>query len=325
LRKIAKPTFHGICSTDIIPIAPCEDLDRSYLFHFLRSARVVQRASALATGANLPRLSPKDLLDFEIPLPTLDEQRRTAAFLDHVDDLRLKRGRALDRLDALGHAIFLDTFGDPQSNVYGWPIGRIGTAVQVIGGFAFRSEDFTDAGNGIIRISNLTGDGLDTTDLARIPQAKLGKGDKYKLRGGDILMAMSGATTGKLGVVPTDWPEPLFQNQRVGNFRVTDSRRIDRGFLIALINGGYYQSKLWNSAGGAAQANVSARQLEDILVFFPPIALQLKFGERMAKINEIKALYQRQAAKLIGAFESLEHRVFQHQTDRELAQPLGSI
>lgn len=96
LAKIVCPDFSGICSTDILPIAPGGRIDKHYLLHFLRRPQTVDWASARSTGVNLPRLSPSELESLEIPLPPLDEQRRIAATLDKADALRRKRKRAVE-------------------------------------------------------------------------------------------------------------------------------------------------------------------------------------------------------------------------------------
>lgn len=113
LSKIARPDFDGICSTDILPIRPLPGLDASYLLHFLRTPRMVDHAAVRSTGINLPRLSPRELARFEIPLPPIEEQRRIAAVLDAADALRTGRRQALAKLDTLTQAIFIDMFGDP--------------------------------------------------------------------------------------------------------------------------------------------------------------------------------------------------------------------
>jgi type I restriction enzyme S subunit len=112
LAKVARPAFSGVCSTDILPITPGPRLDKDYLAHYLLTPDVVALAASRASGANLPRLSPGELAKFEIPLPSLDEQRRIAAILDHGDALRAKRREALAHLDDLTQSIFLDMFGD---------------------------------------------------------------------------------------------------------------------------------------------------------------------------------------------------------------------
>src|SRR5205823_10168736 len=97
---------------DILPILPGKSLDRDFLCHFLRQPRMVELATAKATGANLPRLSPKVLGEFEIPLLPLSEQRRIAVILDKADELRAKRQSALEQLSGLIQAMFAEIFGD---------------------------------------------------------------------------------------------------------------------------------------------------------------------------------------------------------------------
>ena len=113
LAKIALPDFDGICSTDIIPILPGPDIDRKYLLYFLRQGSMVEYANSRSSGANLPRISPKELEKFQIPLPQLEEQKRIAKILDAADALRAKRRESLAQLDALLQSTFLDLFGDP--------------------------------------------------------------------------------------------------------------------------------------------------------------------------------------------------------------------
>ena len=96
----------------------------------------------------------------------------------------------------------------------------LGTYVKVVGGFAFKSEFFSSEGTPLVRISDIKNDSIFLTEAARIPTEKIGRGQDYRVEPGDILIAMSGATTGKIGVVPDDCVQPVLQNQRVGNFRL---------------------------------------------------------------------------------------------------------
>ena len=119
LRKIVRPRFSGVCSTDIIPILPKEGVSRDFLFYFLRTPDTVNLATSLCSGANLPRLGPKQLASFQIPLPPFDEQKRIVEILDKAEALRAKRRDALTQLDTLLQSTFLDMFGDPVDNPMG--------------------------------------------------------------------------------------------------------------------------------------------------------------------------------------------------------------
>ena len=116
LAKVARPSFEGICSTDILPILPGEELDRDYLTHFLLQPSMIEMATSRSTGANLPRLSPKALAEFLIPLPPIAEQRRIAAILDKAEELRELRRQALRELDAIAQSIFIEMFGGGRDN-----------------------------------------------------------------------------------------------------------------------------------------------------------------------------------------------------------------
>lgn|SRR5262249_50074176 len=93
--------FEGVCSTDILPILPGRNVNRDYLYHYLRQPKMIDLATTRSAGANLPRISPKVLDEFEVLLPSLQEQCRIAAILDQADALREKRRRAIVKLHAL--------------------------------------------------------------------------------------------------------------------------------------------------------------------------------------------------------------------------------
>ena len=105
-------------------------LSRDYLFYFLRTPATVELATSRCSGANLPRLSPKQLAALQIPLPPLAEQKRIAGLLDAADALRAKRREALAQLDTLIQSTFLDMFGDPVTNPMGLPRETLKSAFE---------------------------------------------------------------------------------------------------------------------------------------------------------------------------------------------------
>jgi type I restriction enzyme S subunit len=247
---------------------------------------------------------------YEIPIPPEPDQRRIAEILDRADSLRAKSRAALAEVDSLPQSIFLNMFGEPGVNPKAWPKSELGKFVKVLGGYAFKPEDFAAEGSPIVRISNLTRDGIDLAGIARIPDDRLGKGVGFKIQPGDILIAMSGATTGKLGVASLKLSEDFYQNQRVGNYRITDANKMHRGYLLELLRSTFYQRFLWQLAAGVAQPNVSGWQLESAVVPLPPIELQREFARRVAAVEKLKAAQRASLAELDALFASLQHRAF---------------
>ena len=105
-----------------------EVLDTQYLFHWVKTGHFINEMIKLATGQSYPAVSDKIIFNSKIPLPPLAEQRRIASILDQADELRQKRQQAIEKLDQLLQATFIDIFGDPVSNPKGWdlkPVGEI--------------------------------------------------------------------------------------------------------------------------------------------------------------------------------------------------------
>ena len=92
-----------------------ETADSRYLWHAVEAAG--DRLSSLGRGATFKQITRSDIANFEILLPKeLEEQRRIAAILDKADAIRRKRKKFLVYADGLLKSVFLESFGDPQSN-----------------------------------------------------------------------------------------------------------------------------------------------------------------------------------------------------------------
>lgn len=260
-----------------------EELDRDYLSRFLAVA--LKKIEDETPFVTVKHLSAGRLTNTEIPLPPLPEQKRIARILDAADALRAKRRESLVQLDTLLQSTFLDLFGDLRANPFEWEISEIGKHLKVFGGFAFQSADFRSDGLPIIRISNLAGDRIDLSSCARVPKSIVDKGSRFKIEPGDTLIAMSGATTGKIGYVPDDLDEEWYLNQRVGAFRMPSNTSIHRDYLRVFLKSSFYTEHIWNLAGGAAQPNISGKQLESAKILLPPLDLQRRFARIVTAIE----------------------------------------
>lgn len=135
--------------------------DARYVFHFLLSANGQRQILSDFRGATVGGIGRSFIHRVQVPLPQLEEQRRISAILDEADAIRRKQQTSLQYLARLSEALFAEMFGEPQANPLRWPTAQLGCAVKVIGGFAFRSQDFSDSGAAVVRISNLKDGKLD--------------------------------------------------------------------------------------------------------------------------------------------------------------------
>ncbi|WP_419923711.1 restriction endonuclease subunit S [Candidatus Poriferisocius sp.] len=313
LAKIAAPDFEGICSTDILPIRPGPNLDRRYLLHYLRTPEMIASASSKTVGINLPRLSPKVLEVFQIPLPRVEEQRRIAGVLDAAEALRAKRHQALERLDSLTQAIFIEMFGDPVSNPWGWRDDRVLADVsEVRSGITKGRKTGSDTLTAVpyLAVANVQ-DGFIQLEPLKSIEATGAEISKYSLQIGDIVLT-EGGDPDKLGrgAVWNGQVDPCIHQNHVFRVRLIDDSMTPE-FLSRLLGshrGKRYFLRMAKQTTGIASINMT--QLRAFPLLEPPRAAQDEFLSRLLRIQEVEATIQHSRKQLDVLFASLQQRAF---------------
>jgi type I restriction enzyme S subunit len=175
-----------------------------------------------------------------------------------------------------------------------WEVVTLGHLIKLQAGYSFRSENFSDIGTPVIRISDIQ-DGIVSIDSAIChPPFKID--DDFVVKNGDFLVAMSGATTGKVGVFQSQ--KPAYQNQRVGRFVVRDENRTSHLFIGQLVRSSWFGARLSVLLEQGAQPNVSGRQIES-LVFPVPSQLpeQRAIAEALSDVDGLLGGLDRLIAK----------------------------
>ena len=148
-----------------------------------------------------------------------------------------------------------------------WETSPLGNYCEIVTGNNFSSEKYIESGIPLIRISNLGNGTISKDDLVNLPKDELDDLDqKYILEKGDTLIAMSGATTGKLGVIREE-DSPSILNQRIGKFKPNSG--LNKIFLRFVVESHEYQRYVNAHAKGGAQPNISATDLKNIDIPHP--------------------------------------------------------
>ena len=306
LRKTARPHFEGICSTDIVPVRPGPELDRDYLFHFLRHPKVVEQAVLRCAGANLPRLSPRDLATFEVPVPPLAEQRRIADILDKADAIRRKRKEAIALTEALLRSTFLDMFGDPVTNPKGWPVKPLARLGRITTGNTPSRAVAAYFGDDIEWIKS---DNINTPShyLTRATEGLSAQGRAVgrTVPAGSTLMTCIAGSPDCIGNVALTDREVAF-NQQIN--AVTPDDGVDYRFLYVLLLVGkrLVQAASTNSMKGM----VSKGKLEDVLVPAPPPQAQAQFGEAFDRVLRLSRRQEAAQSEAQTLFDTTVQRTF---------------
>lgn len=169
----------------------------------------------------------------------------------------------------------------------GWVKSKLGDYLYLKNGYAFKKTKYSDKSENsypIIRISDI--DGSLASDKNSIHT--LEKADGFELQKGDLLIAMSGATTGKMGVYQGNLP--AYQNQRVGNLKLRgEGDEQFRNYLML-----HLQKEIEILAYGNAQPNISGKMIEDLDVYLPPLPQQQKLAKKFtALLSQVAEIKQR--------------------------------
>lgn len=165
-----------------------------------------------------------------------------------------------------------------------YQVGPLNFIADVLSGFAFKSLWFQSGGDKIVRISDIVDERITQENCVCFDS------DKYKIpqycvaEEGDILMALSGATTGKIGVVTSN-DSGLHVNQRIAIIR--GKTQENKKYLKYIFSGANLR-KLLLRAGGAAQANLSPNSLREMEIPLPPLSEQKRIAAILDKAEAIR-------------------------------------
>jgi type I restriction enzyme S subunit len=289
-----------------ITVLDSERVSARFIYYWLAA----NKALLLSQGQGITQknLSATFLRELIIPLPPIEEQRRIAAILDQADDLRRKRRRALEELNALPQAIFQEMFGDPIANPKAWPVCPLSDLVDrerpITYGILMPGPPL-DQGVPYIRVVDMKNGGVDLTSV-RVTSWDIS--DAYRrslLRADDLLLSIRGHV-GRLASVPAS----------LGGANITqDTARLaltgaDPLFVRECLRTSALQEWMKRHTKGGAVKGINLGDVKHIPVIAPPQTMQRQFA---ATVSAYEAAYINQtssAGSLEILFASLQHRAF---------------
>ena len=231
--------------------------------------------------------------------PPLSEQSAIAKILSDLDS-KIELSQQMNKtLEAIGQAIFKRWFVDfefpnEKGKPYkssggemveselgeipkGWKIGKLGDLGKIQPGFAFKSKDFLDDGIGLAKIKNIQPPIVDFNFESYISEELYNKtNDRFYLFSGDILIAMTGAKIGKIGII-SKTENKISLNQRVGKVESNNKYLmyliLNTNEIQGLISGG--------SSASSAQGNISNSDIENFIYIIPNEIFLQKINKMM--------------------------------------------
>jgi type I restriction enzyme S subunit len=176
-----------------------------------------------------------------------------------------------------------------------WIVSKFSDCAVLHHGFQFREEHFSKEGIVVTKIGNLIdGGGLNFDDGTYIPGAKYKLFARYSLKKGDVLMALTGATLGKVSVV--DYQERTLQNYRVGRF--TSKINSIEVYVFYLLQSRFIQGTIKKLVNEAAQPNLGKRDFSKFIVPLPSTKREQQLiAKTLSDVDALLASLDRLIAK----------------------------
>lgn len=290
----------GIVSPAYIILHPKIEVSTIYLYALFHTNRFINQTMAPAVeGARDGRSVKYDVLKKQkISFPPIGEQKKIAEILatqDRVIELKEKLiAEKQSQKKYLMSVLLGDDFKKPFKlngvtiDKKKWEKKKLQNIIKLQGGFAFPSNQFKSYGVPVVRISNIENDEVILRDVVCFDSDGISK--EFRLNFGDMVIAMSGATTGKIGVYK--YETPSYINQRVGKF-IPISKNFDYQFLIQFCKSFSFSNQLKLLLATGAQPNISSNDIENMLLRLPTFLEQKAIAEVLSAADEEISLLQK--------------------------------
>lgn len=253
--------FNAYQRTYVISEKDKNEIDLDYLFYALKL--YLNEFKHISQGTATKFLTAQILNAFPIQLPTLETQQKIAAILSSLDEKIELNNKINENIEQQAQALFKSWFVDNSERN-----GTICDYCDVKSGFAFKSSWWQDSGIKVIRIGDIEQDNLGFNSCAHVSDDKVLPAKDFIVKGGDLVIAMTGATIGKFSIVPNT-NETVLVNQRVGKFFLGDNPVEKVPFIYCTLKQGLVISEFINRGQGSAQPNISTGDILSIPCWIP--------------------------------------------------------
>lgn len=276
--------------------------DLKFLKHWLNSLEFRQQITKEVTGIAQKNFGPSHLKKIKISLPPLSEQRRIASILDQADELRQKRQQAIEKLDQLLQATFIDMFGDPVSNPKGWEKVEVGKVTTCIVPGRDKPKSFTGS------IPWITTDDLNSLGYTSQSKKRMGltQTEIDDVRAKVIpFQSVVMSCVGNLGITSIANNE-FVMNQQLHSYQCLE--QITPEFLMFCLP--FEKNYMFSRATSTTLPYMNKTVCNSVPVILPPIGLQEKWSKILLSIEEHKQSLYKQLDMQNQLFSALQNQAF---------------
>tara|TARA_B110000211_G_scaffold174740_1_gene197445 strand:+ start:248 stop:1501 length:1254 start_codon:yes stop_codon:yes gene_type:complete len=331
LRRIAvvPSSLDGqVCSTGYFVFHPKEELNNHYLFYFLQSDCFMDEMEKLQAGASYPAVNDSQIKSTLISYPSIPEQKRIVAILDQafadIEQARAKTEQNLKNARELFESYLQQVFSRRGE---GWVEVPLGSVCNFQNGYAFKSKDTVETSNTqLIRMGNLYQNVLDLNRKSVFyPDNFSDEYEQFKLNEGDMIISLTG-TVGKedygytVEIPATD--KNLLLNQRIAKIIDINIEKIEQRFLLRILRSKVFLDKLYSTANGTRQANLSTATMKEIIITIPNTDRQrelcCEFDDLETETMKLAKIYNQKLTDLDELKKSILQKAFSGELTKTL-------
>lgn len=288
-------------------IIPNNDIDISYLAYAMENMNLAK----YYTGATIPHIYFKDYQKEELPVPSLEEQRKIAAVLDKISDLIAKRRQQLEKLDLLVKARFTEMFCNPIENE-NWEfvnMADISTDMRTGPfGSALRHNEFVETGIFVLGIDNAVENRFTYNRMRYITEEKYEQLKRYTVRPGDVIITIMG-TVGRSAVIPDNIPKAI-NTKHLACLTINRSKAQPMFVCCAFQMHPEIRQQLTGQAKGAIMDGLNLTIIKKLSFKLPPLEIQNEFVKFFGATEKTKTIIEESLMKLETIKKALMQEYF---------------
>lgn len=305
-RKIIRPSFNGVCSTDIWVINTKGENDNGFFFYFLADQRIISEANNSSDGTKMPRANWDYLAQLKFPIPKPEEQSAIAKILSGLDS-KIELNQQMNKtLEAIGRILFKHWFIDfefpnEEGKPYkssggemvdseigeipkGWKDGTLGDICEITMGQSPPGKTYNEIGNGLPFFQGIRDFGF------RFPSRRVYcTAPKRFAEDGDVLLSVR-APVGSLNVAE----ERCAIGRGIAAIRPKGNQYGYLYYLLRATQSGWDKFE----AEGTVFGSVNKSDVHEFRIVIPPQSMRDRFSSLVQSSDRQIAIKEKQSRTL---------------------------
>ena len=282
-----------------------EGTNEEYLrFALVKALKTIEDKTAFVT---VKHLSAKELNKLELYMPGIEEQNVRAESMAKLEKVISHRKEELSALDNLIKARFVEMFGDPVSNPYGYDKVALSDLADIkIGPFGslLHKEDYIDGGHPLLNPSHIVDGKVSPDDKLTISDEKYEELSAYQLKTGDVVMGRRGEM-GRCAVVPEDG-----FLCGTGSMLIRTKGEVTADYIQKIISFPSFKKTIEDMAVGQTMPNLNVPIVSGFQIIKPPMEVQDRYYAFAEQVNKSKVAVQKALDETQILFDSLMQKYF---------------